>query len=182
MQQNITDQELLNLLRTDGDRAMEVLFKNYYSYICSVVYKILPDANLVEDLTQEVFYELWRKREVIHISTSLGAYLRRSAVNRTLNYIRDQKIKFDEEEKIDLGHSTPAKGQTNVEAEELQALINEAVDSLPERCRIVFALSRYEEMTYKEIAAELDISVKTVENQISKALRILRQKLDPYID
>ena len=181
MQHNFTDQELLTLLRTDGDQAMSILFNAYYSYICKAIYKILPDANLVEDIAKEVFYEFWRKRDQVKITVSLKAYLRRSARNRTLNFIRDQKIKFDEEEKIDLTTSTSSKAQEKVEAEEMQQLIDQAIDSLPERCRIVFALSRFEELSYQEIADQLGISIKTVENQISKALKILRKRLKPFL-
>lgn len=141
----------------------------------------MPDQNIAEDLAQEVFFDLWRKRDKLNIKTSLKAYLRRAAVNKTLNYIRDKKINFEEEDKIpDLDNEQTSVIQ-KMSADELQVKITAAIDSLPERCRIIFSLSRYEEMTYKEIAQKLDISIKTVENQISKALSILRVALGDYI-
>ncbi len=175
-----TDEELLKLLETDRDKAIELLFRQYYSLVTYAVYRVLPDRSVAEDLAQEVFFDLWRKREKLNITTSLKAYLRRAAVNRTLNHIRDKKMNFEDEEKIPELRSKAATIFQKLEAEELQKKINEAVDSLPERCRAVFSLSRFEEMSYKEIAAKLDISVKTVENQISKALSIMRTALGPF--
>ena len=143
------------------------------------MYRILSDENLSEDIAQEVFYELWKKRHRINIQTSLKAYLKRAAVNKSLNYIRDQKIKFEEVSKAPVLSTKSHNAQ--LEAKELQEQINLAVNALPERCRIIFSLSRFEEMSYQEIANTLQISTKTVENQISKALKILRQAIGPYL-
>ncbi|MCB0571686.1 MAG: RNA polymerase sigma-70 factor [Phaeodactylibacter sp.] len=180
MQQEYTDQELQVLLAKDSDQAIILIFQRYYSYLCQAVYKIIPDENLVEDLVQEVFLELWRKREKLQINTSLKAYLRRAAVNRSLNYIRDRKIRFDvEESETPLASTNPTAGQ-QIETMELQGAIDQAIDRLPERCRAVFVLSRFEDMSYIEIARQLGISVKTVENQISKALKLLREALSSH--
>jgi len=176
-----TDQELIGLLHSNSDEAIEQLFRRYYTYICRSVYRIIPDGNLVEDLAQEVFYELWRKREKISIKTSIKAYLRRAIRNKALNHIRDQRIKFDDAEDVPETISNSTGTPKHLEVKELKEKIDQAIDQLPERCRIVFSLSRFEEMTYAEIAKELDISPKTVENQISKALKLLRVDLEPYL-
>lgn len=181
MQRPLTDDEILDLLNRGEEQGIELVFRQYYAYICRAVYKIIPDANLVEDLAQEVFYELWRKRGRLQIATSLKGYLRRSAVNRALNYIRDQRIKFDEVERAPVQKSSLPTAPQRMDAAELQVKIDKAIDELPERCRIVFVLSRFEEMSYREIAEQLDISAKTVENQVSKALKLLRQALGPYL-
>ncbi len=180
MQQNYTDKELLALLEKDTEKAIILIFQLYYGYLCKVAYKIIPDKNLVEDLTQEVFFELWRKKEKLKVSISLKAYLRRATVNRALNHIRDQKVRFSGEELRPSPKSTQPTAGQQMEAEELQQRIDQAIDGLPERCRIVFVLSRFEDMSYHEIAEMLDISVKTVENQISRALKQLRETLGPY--
>ncbi len=181
LQHQYTDEELINLLLQDSERAIELIFEQYYAYICKAVYKILPDRTLTEDLAQEVFLELWRKRQQLNISSSLKAYLRRAAVNRSLNYIRDQRIKFTDEAQAPPLESNVAGALQRLQADELQERIDQAIDALPDRCRIVFVLSRFEDMSYNEIAAQLDISSKTVENQISKALRLLRAALAPYL-
>lgn len=181
-QEEWTDEQLIVLLKKDSGKAVEKIFQKYYTFLCKVVYRILPDAVLVEDLVQEVFMELWRKHPTIRVQSSLKAYLKRATVNKTLNYIRDNKMKFESEDstyKME-GNLVPVNKQ--MEANELQQLVQVAVDYLPERCRIIFTLSRFEQLSYKEIAQKLDISVKTVENQISKAIKILKKQLGPYLE
>lgn len=181
MQPNYTDQALLELLRKDADKAVELLFRQYYSYVCKMVYQVVADAVIAEDIGQEVFFEIWRRKDQLVINTSLKAYLRRSAVNRTLNYLRDRKIKWEDDQELPmLEDDTPSITQL-LEAEELQEHIDNAIDQLPEKCRIVFMLSRQEDLSYQEIADHLNISIKTVENQISKALKYLRVALKPYL-
>ncbi len=176
------DQKLLAMLQEDSEQAIDLIFRKYYGYLCRSVYRILPDQRLVEDMAQEVFYELWRKRDRLHINTSLQAYLKRSAINKALNYLRDTKVKFEDEERAPVQKSQSSNAQEQMETAELKALIHSAIEDLPERCRIIFSLSRYENMSYQEIAEQLNISPKTVENQISRALRQLRQAIRPYIN
>ncbi|MCR9288092.1 MAG: RNA polymerase sigma-70 factor [Bacteroidetes bacterium] len=175
------DKQILKLLVKDPDRAIDLLFRSYYSFLCKSIYRIIPDKNKVEDLAQDVFYEIWRKRDHFHINTSLKAYLRRAGMNKALNFIRDQKIKWDDAEELNFLESENIGANEKLEANELQTEIELAINDLPERCRIIFSLSRFEEMTYQQIADELGISIKTVENQISKALKVLRKKLGQYL-
>ena len=179
--ESYTDRQILDLLQKDEDKAMEYLFRRYYGFMCNAIYRVLPDKNLAEDLAQDVFYEFWKKRERVQINTSLQAYLKRAAVNKTLNYIRDRKMRFADEEELPKLENNQESSQQKLEEEELQALIRQSIDRLPERCRMVFVLSRYEELSYQEIADQLGISVKTVENQISKALKFLRETLRPFV-
>ena len=176
-QTEYTDPELLNLLKDHKEEAIDILFRRYYSYVCKSAYRIIPDGNLVEDLAQDVFFELWKKRDQLKINTSVKAYLKRAVINKALNYIRDKKMKFDDHEKFPEAISKGASAQEIMEESEMEKVIHAAIDRLPERCRIVFCLSRFEEMTYQQIADKLDISIKTVENQISKALKYLRSEL-----
>ena len=176
-----TDEELLTLLVKDGELAIDLIFRKYYTFLCKSVYRIINDTQITEDLAQEVFYELWRKRDQLNITTSLKAYLKRAALNKALNYIRDQKIDFRNAPEKEILES---KADTVVEvmaAIDLQQEIDAAIDSLPEKCRLVFVLSRFEEMSYRQIAEQLDISIKTVENQISKALKSLRTSLAKHL-
>ena len=177
----LSDQQILDLFKHNPDEAIAVLFRQYYTFICRVIYRVLPNKVTSEDIAQDVFFDLWRKKDRININTSLKAYLRRTAVNRTLNHIRDQKMKFEDEEKIPQLDLAQTNANQLLEAEEMQQHIDKAIESLPERCRMVFSLSRFEELSYQEIATKLEISPKTVENQISKALRILRKSLAPYV-
>lgn len=178
----LTEKEALQLLRKGNEEAMEWIFREYYAFLCQAIARILPDAHLAEDLSQEVLLEIWKRRDALLISTSLKSYLRRSAINKTLNYIRSQKIRWDDEDKLTQLAFAGSGAVENMQAEELKTAIDAAIDSLPERCRLVFSLSRFEEMTYQEIASQLGISVKTVENQMSKALKTLKALLGSMLD
>jgi RNA polymerase sigma-70 factor, ECF subfamily len=178
LSKTISETEALEGLRQGREKALEWLFREYYAYLCQSVYRLIPDGSLAEDIAQEVYFELWRKRKVLVITTSARAYLRRSAVNKALNYLRDQRLPLDDEPLLlDQVESHQVNAGQRMEAEELQQQIDRAVEALPDRCRLVFVLSRFEEMANKEIADELGISVKTVENQMTKALRLLRESL-----
>ncbi len=181
MSSKITDEQILIWLKAGRESVIDYLFQQYYSMICIAVYRIFPDKNYAEDIAQEVFYEIWKRRSELQINSSLGAYMRKMAVNKTLNFIRDKKLNFEADQEYIVEHAQPQIVTHQLEAEELKLIIDKTIDKLPERCRIVFILNRYENMPYKEIAKHLNISVKTVENQISKALKILRQNLGPYL-
>lgn len=180
-----SDDLLRQMLRQDSERAIETLFRMHYAYLCQAVHKIIPDPALSEDLVQDVFFELWRKREALLINVSIRAYLRRAAINKALNYIRDQKIKQTGDYPTDdlaLAAHDPADDAAQVlEYQELQQQIDAAIDQLPERCRLVFVLSRFEAFSNQDIAEELGISVKTVENQMTKAIQRLRVALKPFL-
>lgn len=176
------DQALVEALRAGQESALDTLFRAHYAYLCQSVYRVLPDRNMAEDLVQEVFYELWRKREKLNIQQSVRAYLRRAAVNKTLNYIRDQRLLVEDEESMPLGVASTQPGAVEqMEVKEMKERMYAAIDTLPERCRLVFVLSRFEHLSNKDIAHQLEVSVKTVENQMTKALKILRHAMGDYL-
>lgn len=178
---NPSNGDLLAALRNGDERALDQIFHDHYAYLCRAVYRVLPDAVMAEDLVQEVFLELWRKRAQLNISQSLRAYLRRAAINRTLNYIRDQKLVVDDEAAMPIHLSSQeSNALQQLQAEELEDHLKLAIDRLPERCRLVFGLSRFEGLSNKEIATQLSVSIKTVENQMTKALKLLRSALANY--
>ncbi|MBK8517521.1 MAG: RNA polymerase sigma-70 factor [Saprospiraceae bacterium] len=145
--------------------------------LCNQVFRILKDNVAAEDIVQDVFFGIWRKRDQLVINTSLEAYLKRSCRNRTLNYIRNNHMKWEDEGLLNDQADNSFTSDQYIDAEDLNQKIQEVIAELPEKCGIVFSLSRFEEMSYADIAVELNISVKTVEHHISKALRILREKI-----
>ena len=176
-----TDEELIALLASEEESTIDLIFRKHYTFLCRSVYRIISDTQITEDLVQDVFYELWKKRAQIKITTSLRAYLKRAALNKALNYIRDQKIDFRNAPEKEGLMSKESSVVQELAAANLQQQIDQAIDSLPERCRLVFVLSRFEEMSYQQIADHLNISIKTVENQISKALKSLRVALAEHL-
>ncbi len=177
-----TDRNIISLLNepSSAESAAEALFKKYYSDVCYAVYRIIPDVARSEDIAQEVFLEIWRKKDTLNIKTSVKAYLKRAGVNKALNYIRANKVKFEDDDSYEMQTLSIRDHSSDIEAQDLQNIVDEAIESLPPKCRTVFSLSRFEELSYKEIAEKLDISVKTVENQIGKALKILRLAVEAY--
>lgn len=142
--------------------------------VCQAVYRMVPDGNQAEDIAQEVFIKFWEKRHQLNIQSSIGAYLRRMAVNEGISYLRKQKRYEVDELKPGLHDGQDSSMEEFFAGKELQKRIQQAIATLPPKCRLVFQLSRQEELSYKEIAQKLDISVKTVENQMGKALKTLR--------
>jgi len=159
---------------------MPRIFEKYYEEVCSHIYRIIPVNETCEDIAQSIFLELWKKRRNMDIRTSIGAYLHKMALSRALNYLRDnKKHKHEPEESLGSYHidDNPLRKLMD---NELHAVIQRTIDKLPARCRAVFVLSRFEGMSYQEISRALDISPKTVENQISKALLLLRSAVQNY--
>ena len=178
-----TEQEevLLNRLKQGDKPVLKAIFQQHYQPVCSVINRYILDKNLVEDLAQNVFIRLWEKREIIEINASLGAYLRRMAINEALGHLRKNK-NFSIEEITPVIPLPETENSEDVFLQkELQAQITDAINGLPQKCRTIFQLSRFEALTYREIAEKLGISVKTVENQMGKALRILREKMKDYL-
>lgn len=169
----------LAALRNGDEKALRSIFDQHYSLLIGDIYRILPDEDTCQDLAQEVFVELWRKRESLDIHSSLRAYLRRAAVNRALNFLKTQRrTLLDDAEKFADAPDTSAHEISIQEKQEnLEQALHAAIDQLPEKCRIVFSLSRFENRSHKEIAEHLGISVKTIENQITKAMKMLRDAL-----
>lgn len=173
--------DILTRLRANDKSILKELFQTYYTSVCSTIHRFIRDRNLVEDLAQEVFLRFWEKRQKINITSSVKAYLHRMAVNEALAHLRKNKRYSEEEFTPDISSGEEAGAEEQYLYAELEGSIKAAIDSLPPKCRAVFQLSRYEELTYKEIAEKMDISVKTVENQMGKALKVLRQKLKSYL-
>lgn len=178
---SIEEKEWLQSMKAGKESALQKIFKHYYKYLVVTGYNITGDNEKAKDLVQDVFFELWKKREKIEIQSSLKAYLRRAVVNRSLNYIKTQK-RFDfGDENFDAQTADRTfSAQKNLEAQDLKSALNNAIDSLPAKCKAIFILSRFEKLSHKEIAAKLDISTKTIENQITKALKIVRAAVEKY--
>lgn len=172
---------LQNLLQEDEHQFMEALFKTYFPLVCKAIYRLVQDMATAEDLAQEVFIKIWNRRHQLN-EVYFKAYLHRAAVNMALDHIDKSKRRGGVHQEIGPGQEELAGPAPAVHLKETKVRIQQAIDQLPEKCRQIFVLSRYEEMSYKEIAQSLQISVKTVENQMITALKKLRVSLKEYLE
>jgi RNA polymerase sigma-70 factor (ECF subfamily) len=169
-------------LREGGTTAFEMLFRTYYQSLCNYAYSFLRDKEEAEEVVQSTFLLVWEKRGSLAIHTSVRPYLYAMVRNACLNVIKHDKIKQRHAgEELALAERSHDSVAHAVASNELENRIRLAIEDLPEQCRMVFKLSRFEELKYAEIANQLNISVKTVENHMGKALKIMREKLRDYL-
>lgn len=177
---NEEEERLLKQLQSSDAAAFRELFDTYYKYLTVTAYRYLNDGEKSKDLVHDVFADLWNRRTALTIHSNLKAYLRQSVANKCLNYIkREKRIDFSEPERLP-ERPVAATAATDLEANELKEIIQTVIDQLPDRCRIIFTMSRFEEKSHKEIAQILGISTKTIENQITRALKSIRLAISSY--
>ena len=155
--------------------AFEALFQVNYQSLVKTAYRITQDKDIAEDIVQDVFIKTWQVKDAHEIETSLKAYLFRCTIHQSISYIRKIK-KVDAKEEL-YSSETINSGDINMALKETNRQIENALNMLPPACRIIFILSRYEQLSYKEIAQELNIPFKTVESQMTIALKHLRRCL-----
>ena len=176
------DEQIALLLSKKDEAAFEQVFKMHYKNLHAYAFTMLKDEDEAEEMVQQVFFKLWERSEHLSFSGSIAAYLYRAVHNESLNFIKHQKVKAGHQ--LHVAYSMKNKSeqaQSKMIRKELENKFREALNELPEQCRTVFQLSRFEDMKYKEIADKLDISVKTVENHMGKALKLLRTKLVDFL-
>ncbi|MEP7264629.1 MAG: RNA polymerase sigma-70 factor, partial [Bacteroidota bacterium] len=151
------DQQLIAALQQGDEQVYEKIFRHYYQRLCNYAGNILNDMDEAEESVQQVFLGLWEKRASLTISTSIKSYLYRSVHNSALNRIKHGKVKqLYADDYIKSNDEVFAHTEKELEKSELQKQIQKAIATLPEQCRMVFKLSRFEEMKYSEIATHLN--------------------------
>lgn len=173
------DDRLARLRRTDEAAWMEAVFKEFYASLGQVMYRVVADRAVVEDLLQDVFLRLWQGRAELPELQSHRAYLTRAALNAALRHAErgQRQVAWDAAPAEATAAAQPPAALEALHQADTEAAVAAALALLPSQCRVVFELSRYEEMSYQQIAEALSISPKTVENQVGKALRVLRGAL-----
>jgi RNA polymerase sigma-70 factor (ECF subfamily) len=177
----LSESELLERLRMGSEPAYDTIFRTHYPQLVVIAQAMLGDRAEAEEAVQEVMLELWRRRESLLVDTSLRAYLFRATRNRALNKIRHERVVREGETRAGAETAIPPRADQNLTQTEIDSALHRAVSELPARCREVFELSRVHGLRYAEIAQVMDISVKTVEAQMGKALRIIRERLAPWL-
>jgi len=177
------DKKLLDGLINGLESAYEELFMTYYAQLVVFAQKILSDEDLSREMVQDVFVMFYEKREVLNIHTSLKSHLYQTVRNRCLNEIKRNQIRREHHSGIFIDKKNQeAYLDDKMQETELEARIFSVVETLPRQCKRIFEMSRYEGIPNQEIAEKLQLSKRTVETQISKALKIMRKQLKDYVD
>jgi RNA polymerase sigma-70 factor (family 1) len=158
---------------------MEQIYQVYWADIFDAALKKTGDEALAQDITQEIFISLWENRKTINLAGTLSAYLYGAVKYKVINYFRSGCIKEQHQTalKVLMDEQRIALADDKLILKELHLEVDAAIALLPEKMKLVFSMSRKQEKSMKEIAAELDISVQTVKNQISAALKLLKKNL-----
>lgn len=166
---------------------LENLFKEFQPMLVGFAYKYVKSSEDAKGIVQEVFVSVWKNRDHLELNSNLKSYLFTATKNKSLNFLDKRRIRTvsidasvteDRAEiQIDDGNNTASE---DMELAELQAVIMEEVKKLPPKCQEIFLLSRQEQLSYKEIATKLEVSTKTVENQIGIALKRVRKRVFDY--
>ena len=173
--------DLLDRLRTGDEAAFDAIFRTWYAPLVRLAHGLLSSRAVAEEIVQDVMLELWRRREGLAPNSSVQAYLFQSTRNRALNHLRHEKVERRSEPHVSGPSPGGAPAPAQLVADEIEVALRDAVAGLPQRTREVFELSRVRGLRYSEIALTLGISVKTVEAQMGRALRTLRERLAPWL-
>jgi RNA polymerase sigma-70 factor, ECF subfamily len=166
-----------------SEKDFEILFKSQFPSLCNLAYTVVKDADTAKDIVQQVFIKLWQKHQDLNIRGPIEAYIYRMVINTSLNHIEKEKkyicLEYQSVQSFELPNET--KDNSNAIADR-EIKVRKAISELPPHCQTVFSLSRFENLSNKEIAGHLGISVKTVEKHITVALKSLRVKLKPLMN
>lgn len=175
---SLKERELIQRLNNNDELALASIYNEYWEIMYLGAYNLVKNKQVSEDIVQDVFVNIWKKRGDLEIKVSLGSYLYTSTIYKTYDYFRKNKsaIRVDLLENFNerVQNSNP---ETKLMDKELQDYLEAVINELPEKCRVVYNLSRNEQLSHKEIAVKLNISTRTVEGHITKALKVLRKSL-----
>jgi RNA polymerase sigma-70 factor (family 1) len=170
--------ELFKRVIEDDYSAFERIFNSSYKTLCGYANRVVKSHQLAEEIVDDVFCNLWKNRKKIQINISFRSYLMTSVRNKSLDCLR--KMKHERNTSLETAVSIASKESIAFETlfyKELQARIDAAIQGLPKQCRTIFLMSRDEDLKYKEIAEILNISIKTVDTQMGRALKHLRKTI-----
>ncbi|MFZ1807516.1 MAG: RNA polymerase sigma-70 factor [Cyclobacteriaceae bacterium] len=165
-------------MNSDNKKRFEIIFKDLFKPLCGFAMKYIGDLDESKNVVHEAFIAVWGKFETLPEDTNYKSYLYTAVRNRSLNYLRDRKnhVTLD-----GIPEEGVSGGDSDLEVKELEREIELAINTLPEKCRMVFEMSRFEGLKYAEIAEKMNISVKTVEAQMSKALSVMKKQLANFL-
>jgi RNA polymerase sigma-70 factor, ECF subfamily len=185
---NLSEKELITGLQQGDKSIFDLLFRSYYSGLCSYANSYLESSDISEEIVQEVFVRLWDKHSKIFIHTSIRAYLFQSVFNGCINYlkgIQSSGFKHVGLEDISIRHELMSMDLadsefSNMFSEDVERDLESAIDDLPDHCREIFRMCRVDNLSYKEIASKLKVSKSTVKTQMLRAMNRIMKQMEKY--
>jgi len=175
VKENSSEEDLVRRLNHGDELALKIIFDEYYRPLTIFAQRYVGDISEAKEIVQEFFVRLWSRRADINVTFSFKMYLYQSVRNACLNYLESNKVAQKRLSAYKIAETTSDHALNKMMAAEQEELLMRAIDSLPEKCRQIFVLSRMDRLTNQEIAMQLGLSIKTVEAQISIALKRLAQ-------
>ena len=180
---NYSEKELIERLMVDDLEAFRRIFEMNYKPLVKYARRFVMDIDTAEDITQQTFLYIWEKRRTVNIGQSLKSYLFRAVHNACINYLKRENLmaEYTKSFILEMNGQFNETGFDYTVQNEIKYELESAIDSLPENCKNIFKLSRYNGLKNREIASELSISIRSVETQIYRALKILKEKMSEHL-
>lgn len=170
--QNLEDEKLYKFLKKGDYDAFKVLFKKYYQNLCYFSLSIVKEKQFAEEVVSDVFINVWEKKDKLEIKIKVKPYLYAAVRNRSLNFLKSNQLHSERLDSVDqIALAMLNKTDDNLHYEELKQLVDNLIDTLPEKRKLIFRMNRFDELSTDEIAEVLSISVSTVRNQLLKAVK-----------
>jgi len=177
----IHDEARLKAIKKGNIQEYELLFREFYQPLLSYAVSILKSEAEAEEIVQDIFFVLWKNKNTIEIHTSFSAYLYKAVYNNCLQFLKKEKRKWNyQQDQRNWNFYESLNPGEILQYKELYKKINRVVEELPENCKTIFKLNRFQGLKYSEIAKKLEISIKTVEANMTKALKYLKRHIDEY--
>jgi RNA polymerase sigma-70 factor (ECF subfamily) len=173
-----TELELFEKIRAGSEEAFEILFRNYYTVLYKFTIRIVTDKQEAENIVQDLFVRFWIKRAEIYISSSIKSYLFTAARNSALNYIKRERRLTLLEDHSDIPGKVMHSPDSELDKDETVAAVRKAISKLPEKCRQIYLMKKYDDLSYNEISEILGISVNTIKTQMKRAIKSLTRNLE----
>ncbi len=164
-------------IRASDGGAFEQLFRAYCQPLINFARRYVKDLAIAENVVQDIFLTVWSNRSQLDPSLSIKTYLFTAVKNQALKHLRHSDVERKSTEYLRLSEASPKTPEDEWREKEVAASLHQAIEGLPERCRLIFSMNRFDRLTYAEIAQVEEISIKTVETQMGRALKFLRTHL-----
>jgi RNA polymerase sigma-70 factor (ECF subfamily) len=168
-------------IKTGDSDAFEKLFRQYCQPLINFARHFVRDTQIAENIVQDVFLRIWANRTHLNPSSNIKTYLYCAVKNHAINYLRHAHVENRSVDVLKNMNSPVRTPEEKWQEKEMKASIHLAIEELPEKCRLIFCMSRYDHLTYAEIADIQNLSIKTVETHMGRALKFLRKRLAPFL-